>query len=82
MTDGFKFILLWLCAALVALVVGLAPVSSAFVDGHFIPVGPDGFYHARRILDTVAEMLNWSNEFVKNAKPRTPTTSQQQQQQQ
>ena len=55
MTDGFKFILLWLCAAVAALVVGLAPVSSAFVDGHFIPVGPDGLYHARRILDTVAD---------------------------
>ena len=32
------------------------------------------------VLHTVAEMLNWSNEFVKNAKPRTGTTTQQQQQ--
>jgi hypothetical protein len=29
------------------------------------------------VLHTVAEMLNWANEFVKNAKPRA-TTSQQQ----
>jgi len=29
------------------------------------------------VLHTVAEMLNWSNEWAKNAKPRT-TSSQQQ----
>jgi hypothetical protein len=55
MTTSFKLTLMWLLAALAALVVGLAPVSGAFVDGHFIPVGPDGFYHARRILDAVAD---------------------------
>jgi hypothetical protein len=55
MTPSFKLLLLWLCAALAALVVGLAPVSAAYVNGHFIPVGPDGFYHARRILDAVAD---------------------------
>jgi hypothetical protein len=55
MTDSFKLVLLWICAALAALAVALAPVSAALVNGHFIPVGPDGFYHARRILDAVAD---------------------------
>lgn len=54
-TAGFKLVLVWLAGCLGALVVGLAPVSTAIVNGHFIPVGPDAFYHARRILDTVAD---------------------------
>jgi hypothetical protein len=54
-TDGFKLVLVWLVGCVGALVVGLAPVSSAVVNGHFIPVGPDAFYHAHRILDAVAD---------------------------
>jgi len=43
-----------------------------------LPNEAHGYAARETILDVVAEMLNWSNEFVKNAKPRTPTTSQQQ----
>jgi hypothetical protein len=32
------------------------------------------------VLHTLAEMLNWANEFAKNAKPRVTTSSQQQEQ--
>ena len=55
MTTGFKLTLLWIAGSMAALVVALAPVSAAFVDGHYVPIGPDAFYHARRILDAVAE---------------------------
>jgi dipeptidyl aminopeptidase/acylaminoacyl peptidase len=43
-----------------------------------LPNEAHGYAARESILHTVAEMLNWSNEFAKNAKPR-PTTSQQQQ---
>lgn len=55
MTEGFKVSLMWVGAALVGLVVMLYPVTATFVDGSYVPVGPDGFYHARRILDAVAD---------------------------
>jgi len=54
MTQGFKITLLWLGASLGALVLALAPVSASFFNGEYLPIGPDGFYHARRILDAVA----------------------------
>jgi hypothetical protein len=55
MTEGFKLTLVWIFGCFVAVIVGLAPVSSALSHGHYIPVGADAFYHARRILDTVAD---------------------------
>ena len=45
-----------------------------------LPHEAHGYAARESVLHTVAEMLNWSNEFVKNAKPRTTTTTQQQQQ--
>lgn len=30
-------------------------LPACFVNGHYVPVGVDSFYHARRILDTVAD---------------------------
>ena len=55
MTEGFKLALVWIIGCFAALIVALAPVSSALSNGHYIPVGADAFYHARRILDTVAD---------------------------
>jgi dipeptidyl aminopeptidase/acylaminoacyl peptidase len=43
-----------------------------------LPNEAHGYAARESVLHTVAEMLNWSNEFVKNAKPRTGTTTQQQ----
>jgi dipeptidyl aminopeptidase/acylaminoacyl peptidase len=42
-----------------------------------LPYEAHGYAARESVLHTVAEMLNWANEFAKNAKPRT-TTSQQQ----
>ncbi len=55
MTDGFKILLIWVLGAATALLVALAPFAAVMVDGHYIPDGPDSFYHARRILDAVAD---------------------------
>jgi hypothetical protein len=54
-TEEFKLVLVWLIGCFAAVIVGLAPVSSALSHGHYLPVGADAFYHARRILDTVAD---------------------------
>ena len=54
MTDRLKLSLAWMCAAVIAIVIAVAPISAAFVDGHYIPNGADSFYHARRILDAAA----------------------------
>ncbi|MEO1203163.1 MAG: hypothetical protein AAFX10_10675, partial [Pseudomonadota bacterium] len=52
----FRFLLLAVCYLLsVSIAIALAALTrdSAFVDGQFVPVTNDSFYHARRILDTV-----------------------------
>ncbi len=59
MTETFKLALVWILGAAAALVVGLAPLSAAFADGHYLPVSPDSFYHARRILGAVADPLSF-----------------------
>jgi hypothetical protein len=59
MTRGFQYVLMWLGASIAALVVALAPVMAAVTSGQYVPVGPDSFYHARRILDTVADLANF-----------------------
>lgn len=45
------YFLIWLLAGLIAAFFALQLDSASFVDGHYIPVGNDSFYHARRILD-------------------------------
>jgi dipeptidyl aminopeptidase/acylaminoacyl peptidase len=42
-----------------------------------LPNEAHGYAARESILHTVAEMLNWANEFAKNAKPRTNTSVQQ-----
>jgi dipeptidyl aminopeptidase/acylaminoacyl peptidase len=42
-----------------------------------LPYEAHGYAARESVLHTVAEMLNWANEFGKNAKPRTTTSSQQ-----
>ena len=42
-----------------------------------LPNEAHGYAARESVLHTVAEMLNWSNEWVKNAKPRTTTSLQQ-----
>ena len=54
LTLRFQLIAAWIAASLVALAVALTPMSATWVDGQYVPVGPDAFYHARRMLDAVA----------------------------
>jgi dipeptidyl aminopeptidase/acylaminoacyl peptidase len=42
-----------------------------------LPFEAHGYAARESVLHTVAEMLNWSNEWAKNAKPRTTSTQQQ-----
>jgi len=42
-----------------------------------LPFEAHGYAARESVLHTVAEMLNWANEFAKNAKPRTTTSVQQ-----
>lgn len=41
-----------------------------------LPNEAHGYAARETVLDVVAEMLNWANEFAKNAKPRVTTSSQ------
>lgn len=44
-----------LLAGTVAYAMALLWLPASLVDGHYVPVGVDSFYHARRILDAVAD---------------------------
>ncbi len=55
MTNAFKLTLIWILGCMLAFMIALNYLPAALVDGHYIPAGNDAFYHARRILDTVAD---------------------------
>lgn len=48
---------LWLAAGSVAFLFCMYHLSATLVDGQFLPADPDSFYHARRILDAIADPL-------------------------
>jgi len=50
-----QLIALWLIATLTAVVMALNFTWAAHLDGEWVPVGNDSFYHARRILDAAAD---------------------------
>lgn len=54
MSASFRYTLAWLFAALVTVFITLQMTSASFIDGQYLPVGHDAFYHGRRILDAVA----------------------------
>jgi asparagine N-glycosylation enzyme membrane subunit Stt3 len=58
-TNAFRFALVWVAGAFSAVLMSMNPLSAAYVGGQYIPVGNDSFYHARRILDTVADPQNF-----------------------
>ena len=51
MIKALPYWIIWLVFALVTAAVAMLYSSAAFVDGQYIPVGNDSFYHARRIID-------------------------------
>lgn len=54
MTPAFRFTLLWIAGSVFLIVAALSTIAGAYVDGQYVPSNPDAFYHARRILDSVA----------------------------
>jgi len=54
MSDRARLLALWLISGTVAAFFAMNLLPAAFVDGEFIPVSNDSFYHARRILDAAA----------------------------
>lgn len=59
MTRGFKFTLIWTTGTFVAMLMALNILPASLVDGQYIPTGNDSFYHARRILDAVADLSSF-----------------------
>ena len=48
-------IVIWLVASALAVIVCSLNFPAAQLNGEYLPVGNDSFYHARRILDTVRD---------------------------
>ncbi len=55
MSSRQQLLLAWIVASFAAVAVAIANTPAAYVGGHYIPVGNDSFYHARRILDLIAD---------------------------
>jgi hypothetical protein len=53
MSRQAQFLAIWVIASLIAALLALQLTSASYVDGVWLPVGNDSFYHARRILDAV-----------------------------
>ena len=51
MNKSSPYWIAWLVFSLITAAVAMLYTSASFVDGEFIPVGNDSFYHARRIID-------------------------------
>ena len=59
MTTEFKQVLIWILGAFLSVLLALNFLPAAYDGKTYIPVGNDSFYHARRILDTVAESSHY-----------------------
>lgn len=53
MSSSFKVSIVWLISGTIGHVFALNFLSGAYVDGTYYPMGPDSFYHARRILAAI-----------------------------
>lgn len=51
MKSNLFYCTAWLLTSAVAVTLALLVTSASYVDGEYIPVSVDSFYHARRILD-------------------------------
>jgi hypothetical protein len=55
MTNEFRLILIWLFAGTAGVFMAMNAVGGSFTGVEYLPVSNDSFYHARRILDAVAD---------------------------
>ena len=55
MTNEFRLALIWLFAGTAGVFMAMNAVGGSFTGTEYLPVSNDSFYHARRILDTVAD---------------------------
>ena len=67
MSDNFKTTLIWLLGCVLGLASTIYQIPSVLVDGEFLPYGVDSFYHARRILETIADPVHGFWEFDKRS---------------
>jgi len=51
MNKSLHYWIAWFVFALITVAVAMLYTSASFVDGQYIPVSNDSFYHARRIID-------------------------------
>ena len=54
MSRQAQFLGIWVLCSLIAALLALQMTSASYVDGVWLPVGNDSFYHARRILDAAS----------------------------
>lgn len=52
-SHNIKVIIIFFVTGTIACFISLSWLSAAYVDGQYIPLGPDSFYHASRILDSI-----------------------------
>lgn len=55
MTITFRILLTWVLVSAIAFAVQLNGISATYTPEGYVPVGNDGFYHARRIIDTAGD---------------------------
>lgn len=55
MTNEFRLTLIWLFAGTAGVFMAMNAVGGSFTGVEYLPVTNDSFYHARRILDAVAD---------------------------
>ena len=53
LNQNIIVILIYFGTATIACFIALLWLPASYVDGQYIPVGPDSFYHAARIIDTI-----------------------------
>lgn len=53
--ERWMFLALWLLVGSLAALACTLPWPAAHLNGEYLPVGNDSFYHARRILDAISD---------------------------
>ena len=59
MTANAKLFFAWLLPSTVACLIALGWSHGSYVDGEYLPMGHDTFYHAHRILTAIPDLSNY-----------------------